>query len=127
MREQVAKLTAQYGEVPPPWLVFNEHPYSICWRMGGGEGHIEFWGRWWNAQRWDEARRIAYFQKWMPPACWMGWTIEAIWDLDLLEEESDAEYGPYFARLETLGFPSQADYEKDLEDPKWLDDAEEGE
>jgi hypothetical protein len=33
MREEVKRLAAHFGTVPPPWVVYDEHPYSICWRM----------------------------------------------------------------------------------------------
>lgn len=62
--QQIAKLTAEYGAVPPPWVMFpNTHPYDICWRMGGGEAHIEVFGAWWQRQKdqWNEAQRIDYF------------------------------------------------------------------
>jgi hypothetical protein len=119
MREEVKRLTAQFGTVPPPWVKYNEHPYSICWRMGGGESHMMLWREWWEAQKLAEEARIAYFRRWPPPHCWLAFLIEAVWDVDIFEEE--VELAPYFERTAALGFGSQLDYERDLDDPKWLE------
>lgn len=119
--QQIAKLIAEYGAVPPPWVVFpNTHPYDIGWRMGGGEAHIEVFGTWWDRQQdqWNEAQRIDYFRQWPPPPCWLKWTIDVIWEIEA-DDEDDFDYSDYFARLEAIGFGSQADYEQDLDDPKW--------
>ncbi|MGL4611383.1 MAG: hypothetical protein ACRCYY_17185 [Trueperaceae bacterium] len=52
-------LQKKYGEVAPPWTIFpDEHPYSLCWRMGTGEGHVMVWSAWWQTQRWNEEERI---------------------------------------------------------------------
>ena len=104
------------AEIAPPWDYMDEHPCSIGWRMGGGEGYVMRWGEWWDAQNWDETARIAYFQKWMPPPRWLAWTATAIWDLEPWEsgDSESFDYAPYFARLAPLGFPTQADYERDF-------------
>jgi hypothetical protein len=121
IESEIARAIDKYGDVPPLWIIFpDEHPYSICWRMGYGEGYVEMWGQWWQQQNWNEFQRITYFRQWTPPYAWLEWTIEAIWDLRAWEE-TDFDYLPYFDRLETLGFGSQKDYERDLDDPKWLD------
>jgi hypothetical protein len=39
--------------------------------------------------------------------------------VDTFEEE--ANLAPYFERTATLGFANQRDYERDLNDPKWLE------
>jgi hypothetical protein len=31
---EINNLIGKYGTVPPPWVIFDEHPYSMCWRMG---------------------------------------------------------------------------------------------
>jgi len=118
MTNEISKLEAKYNTVPPPWIIYNEHPYSICWRMGGGESHIELWWEWWENQNFTETQKTDYFRKWKPPYCWLAFLIEAIWEIDVIEEDKLA---PYFALTNRLGFGSQADYEKDLEDPKWLE------
>jgi hypothetical protein len=99
----------------------DRHPYSICWRMGAGEEHIMAWGQWWHSQNFDEEQRIAYFRNWKPPARWLDWMIDAIWEIRPQESGDDFDYSPYFSRIEKLGFGSKEDYEKDLEDPKWLE------
>ena len=44
---------------------------------------------------------------------------EAVWGVDTFDEQ--ANLTPYFERTSALGFGSQEDYERDLEDPKWLE------
>lgn len=120
-QSEISKFLAEYGAVPPPWVISpDEHPYSICWRMGAGESHVIVWSAWWNGQNYDEAQRIAYFQKWPPPPCWLEWMIDAIWDLRPWESGDDFDYTQYFARVESLGFGSREDFESDMNDPKWL-------
>ena len=120
MQEEIESLVAKYGDVPPPWVVYNEHPYSICWRMGGGETHIMVWWEWWAEQSFDEDQKIAYLRKWPPPHCWLSFLIEAVWGVDVLEESPEAT--ACFERASALGFGSQEEYEKDLDDPRWLEE-----
>ncbi|WP_373544126.1 hypothetical protein [Chamaesiphon sp.] len=118
---EITKVVNEYGEVPPLWIIFpDEHPYSMCWRMGYGESYVDIWGKWWREQHFDEAQRINYFHRWTPPDVWLKWTIEAIWELRAWEDD-DFDYTPYFDRLLALGFGGKEDYEKDLSDPKWFD------
>jgi hypothetical protein len=119
MQRKIDRLVAAHGAVPPPWVVYDAHPYSICWRMGSGEGHKMEWWEWWPRQGFTEDQRIAYFRRWPPPHCWLAFLIGAVWDVDTLEE--DADLAPYFARTAVLGFGSGQDYERDLNDPKWLE------
>lgn len=120
MHELADKLTAEHGTVPPPWVVYNEHPYSICWRMGGGESHIMLWWEWWPLQNFTEDQKIEYFRRWPLPHCWLAFIIEAIWGIDPLEDEE--KLPPCFERTSALGFGSQEDYQRDLDDPKWLEE-----
>ena len=120
MPAEIDRLTAAYGTVPPPWVVFPEHPYSICWRMGGGESHLMVWWAWWPLQGFDEAQKVTYFRRWPPPPCWLPFLIEAVWGIEAAEDADDL--GPYFERTRALGFGGREDYERDLDDPKWLDD-----
>jgi len=119
MLRKIDSLVTEHGTVPPPWVIFDEHPYSICWRMGGGESYLLLWWEWWRRQRLTEDQRIAYFRRWPPPHCWLVFLIGAVWDVDTFEEE--ANLAPYFERTATLGFGNQKDYERDLHDPKWLE------
>jgi hypothetical protein len=118
MSAEIERLVAEYGTVPPPWVVYNEHPYSICWRMGGGESHIMVWWEWWPQQGFTGDQKIAYLRRWPPPPCWLAFLIEAIWDVDTSEDE---QLMPYFKRTSELGFGDQDDYQRDLNDPKWLE------
>lgn len=123
---RIRELVAQYGSVPPPWYMFpGTHPYDLVWRMGDGEFHGMVFTQWWEQEKshWDEGQRIEYFRKWPPPPRWLPWMMDVIWDLNPLESGSPEEfdYSPYFARTESLGFGTQADYEKDLDDPRWIE------
>jgi hypothetical protein len=118
MRPAVDALVAEHGTVPPPWVVYFEHPYNICWRMGGGQGHMLLWWAWWEEQGFTEEQKVAYFHPWPPPHCWLAFLIQAVWGVDIFEEQD--KIGPYFERTAALGFGSHQEYERDLADPKWL-------
>lgn len=120
---EIAKLTEQFGTVPPPWVAFPDtHPYGICWRMGAGESYLLLWFCWWESQRSDDSLRVDYFRKWLPPPRWLGWTIDAIWDLQPSDDgDMEAHRSAHWERAEALGLGSQANYQIDLEDPKWLE------
>ena len=94
--------------------------------MGTGEAHVKVFSAWWDDANFSEAHRIDYFRKWSPPPRWLEWTIEAIWDLDTsdLDDPDEFDYSPYFAQLEALGFGTQAEFERDMNDPKWFGGAE---
>jgi hypothetical protein len=122
IQPEVASYVEHYAAVPPPWVVFpSTHPYDICWRMGAGEGYLDVFRRWWGSQNLDEEQRIRYFREWPPPPRWLEWVIGAIWEVEPVDGDEDARYAPYFDRLEALGFGTRAAYEKDLNDPRWLD------
>jgi hypothetical protein len=127
IRKRIGELVERHGAVPPPWFMFPDmHPYDIGWRMGAGESHIMVFHEWWEGEKnkLDEEKRINYFRRWPPPPCWLEWMIDVIWDLDWWEAEDPEafNYSPYFARTEELGFGTQAEYERDLNDPRWLED-----
>ncbi|WP_407540348.1 hypothetical protein Q0M94_02810 [Deinococcus radiomollis] len=114
--------------MPPPWGIYPEcHPYSAFWRMGGGEGHVEVWSAWWRREERTHAQAGAYFRSWPPPPVWLPWMIDVIWKPEGWHTDEDvaAETEEYFARTEALGFGGRADYERDMEDPRW--DSEFGE
>jgi hypothetical protein len=119
MQEMIDRFLAEHGAVPPPWAVFNEHPYRIAWRMGAGESHLMMWWAWWEQQAFIEQQKVDYFRRWPAPHCWLAFVIEALWGVDTYAEQD--HLAPYFERLVALGFGSQQDYERDLDDPKWLD------
>jgi hypothetical protein len=110
LHELIALEVTHHGVVRPPWdLLPMTHPISIAWRMGAGESHIMMFASWWRDSALTEAERIAYFKKWKPPARWLAWMIDVIWDLqpwDHTESEDEwpAFYQPYVVKLEGAGF-----------------------
>lgn len=127
LENRIAELVAEHGAVPPPWFMFPDtHPYSICWRMGAGESHVMVFSAWWDRQKryYDESRRIEYFRKWPPPPRWLTWMIDVIWDLEpwKRQDPESFDYSKYFARIEALGFGTRAEFERDMDDPRWLDE-----
>lgn len=119
-KEMVSELEEQFGSVPPPW-VYSEGspPYSIQWRMGGGETLIMVFSEWWEQENKSENERIEYFHRWPAPPRWLPWMADAIWDLEPWESEEEFDYQPYFKKLTELGFEGAEDYEKDMEDERW--------
>jgi hypothetical protein len=121
IEDEIQRLVKEYGAIPPPWFMFpDQHPLSIGWRMGAGEGHIMVFSQWWKEQDFDEAQRIEYFRRWPPPPRWLEWMIDAIWDIGTWEDGIEIDYDPYFKRTEQLGFGTKAEFERDFNDPKWL-------
>ena len=126
IENRIAELLAEHGAIPPPWFIFPDtHPYSIFWRMGAGESHVMVFGVWWNQQKHnlDESQRVDYFRKWPPPPRWLTWMMDVIWDLEPWESDDPEsfDYSKYFARVEELGFGTKAEFERDMNDLKWLD------
>jgi hypothetical protein len=65
MQGEIDSLVSEHGTVPPPWVIFDEHPYSICWRMGSGESYQLLWWEWWRL-RWPRLfGQIFRFDKWI--------------------------------------------------------------
>lgn len=120
-QERVAKWTEQYGAVPPPWVFAEDwHPYCIGWRMGEGETLLMVLGEWWETNCCSEEERIEYFRHWPPPPRWMAFMADYIWDLEPWHDD-EFDYTPYFQKLTALGFAGADDYERDLNDEKWLE------
>ncbi len=89
IQREIERLTTQHGDIPPPWVFSQDsHPYSIEWRMGSGEAYVMVFHNWWEACRFDEGQRIAFFRKYPPPPCWLEWMIEAIWDVRGWEQDT---------------------------------------
>jgi len=121
-RKCLADYTARYGAVPPPWVYApTSHPYSIRWRMGGGETLLMVFWEWWEQQNWCEDERAAYFKKWPPPPRWIPWMADQIWDLNPWEGEGEFDYSAYFERLDQFGFKGMEDVQRDLDDEQWLE------
>jgi hypothetical protein len=61
----------------------------------------------------------AYFRRWPPPHCWLAFLIEAVWGVDTFEQRDNLARS--FERTAALGFGGRDDYERDLDDHKWLE------
>ena len=126
IESKIAECVSRHGAVPPPWFAFPDtHPYSVCWRMGDGESHVMVFNTWWSRekQNYDEDQRIAFFRKWPPPPRWLTWMMDVLWDLEPWEcdDPEEFDYSQYFVRVEQLGFGTHAEFELDMNDPRWLD------
>ncbi|BDD08084.1 hypothetical protein FUAX_05160 [Fulvitalea axinellae] len=98
------KLIDKYGDVPPPWIYEPEaSPYSIGWRMGGGEGHISILGEWLDQKKPSFDERVEYLKKYDPPGRWYFWAIRFLWEVNLYETD-DEQFLPYLKKLNKLGF-----------------------
>jgi hypothetical protein len=93
----------EHGYVRPPWQFMDEHPYSIGWRMGGGESHLLMFSAWWSRLAPDEPSRVAWVRRWAPTPTWLPWAARLIWP-ELDEEEDE----PAVERLEAAGLGSVA-------------------
>lgn len=122
--EEIKKLVAKYGTVPPPYrIVKDTSPYCIYWRMAG-ESDLEVFFTWWKRQKNtalnDEAKRIEYFRKWPPPPAWLTWMIDLIWDVDPGDDPESYDYSTYFKHTEELGFGTKEEYEREIDG--WFDE-----
>ena len=108
--DAVAAEVAAHGEARPPWVAFPEpqyHPLSMGWRMGGGESHLWMWRAWAyrHFDRWPEADRIAYFERWGVQPRWLAWVGETVWvELDRCGRRAAVPVTT--AALEDLGPPA---------------------
>ncbi len=104
----------KYGDIPPPWVYAPDlHPYSIGWRMGGGESHIMVLSEWLDHQKMDFNQRLQYLKKYPAPPRWYEWIVDFLWDIYISEMEP-SEKAEHFKKLEELGFENTADFEKDM-------------
>lgn len=117
-QREVDALVAEYGAMPPPWAVYDEHPSDGFWRQGGGESLKLLWSGWWERQGFGEGERLAYFRQWPVPPRWLPFLIEAVWGVWALADRAAA--APYFERTAALGFGGRAEFDRDWNDPRWL-------
>ena len=109
------KLLKQYGDIPPPWVyALNAHPYSMEWRMGGGETHLMLLDEWLDQKALSFDERITFLQKYPNPPRWYQWIIQFLWNINLYELE-ETDYTEYFEELKKLGFEHTADFQKDFD------------
>lgn len=112
-------LKAQYGDILPYWVVYPDiHPYSIGWRMGGGESCRDAWWAWWQTQEWTFDEKVAYFKKFGVPHAWLGVLLDILYEVDYHECDED-ELPAHFAKLHALGFGSYEEWQTDFDDERW--------
>ncbi len=92
LERYIADELAAHGAVRPPWAYANEHPFDICWRMGGGESHVMAFSAWWDRDERMLDERIAFIRRWSPPPFWFPWSAQLIWpELAPADDEDDHE------------------------------------
>ena len=105
----------KYGDVPPPWVYApNTHPYSLGWRMGGGESHLMVLGEWLEEKELDFNERLEYLQKYPPSPRWYQWVVHFLWDI-VDTDFPESAYGPYFEKLKGLGFENVSGFSEDFD------------
>jgi hypothetical protein len=108
---------ATHGDVPPPWVYSpNAHPYSLEWRMGGGESHIMVLSEWLDQQDFEQEARIVYMKKYPPPPRWLQWAVRFIWSL---QTTKDIDFSHYFKELKALCFEGVDRFDEDFNDERW--------
>lgn len=125
IQKELDRLVAKHGVVPPPWTVNGgAHPFMICWRMGYGEVYFEVFWAWWGQHKnaLDTDQRIDYFRFWPPPAAWLSFMINAIWDLRSGKKEDNL--APDVKPRD--GYQEQSDEEHEDEDEYEESEEEEG-
>ncbi len=112
--ESSKELIEEYGDIPPPWIYAPKfHPYSMGWRMGGGETHMMVLGEWLDQEVLSFNQRLEYLNKYPSPPRWYQWIIHFLWDVDSYKFE-ETDYIPYFEKLEKLGFKKTNDFAEDF-------------
>lgn len=113
------KYVSRYGEIPPHWIIFpNSHPYSIMWRMGGGETFTMVFSNWFEDNYKEEKGKVDFFLKYPPPPRWLEIMASYIWGEIPMEGFQESEY---LQKIKKIGFSGTEKYLSDLEDPKWLE------
>lgn len=110
----------EYGDVPPPWIVFpTYHPVSMGFRMGNGETHIMIMREWLEQQKFSKEEMIEYYKKYNPPPRWLEWVSNRIWNYALVDAELFFQNSIYPQKLKELGFEGIDKFQEDFEDEKW--------
>lgn len=115
---EVKKYLNTKGDIPPPWVFSpKSHPYSIQWRMGGGESYKMIFSEWFRKHFKSASDRLQFFKKYPAPPRWLGWVAEMVWDIVPLDE--DIDYTNYFTKLKMEGFEGVDFYSQDIGDEQW--------
>lgn len=116
----VKNYVEEYDDVPPPWVLFpTSHPVSIGFRMGTGETHIMILSEWLEEEKLSQEERILYCKKYNPPARWLDWVANFIWEYELTDDELFFQNSIYPQKLKELGFTKVEEFQEDYENEKW--------
>ena len=113
---------SRFGYMPAPWVYQpNCHPYSIGWRMGGGESYMMCIFQWLRLQNWSIEEKADFFKKQEVPPAWLLWVYEALFSVEESEYDKDEieRIELYRKNLEKLGFKNIDFFESDFNDEKW--------
>lgn len=103
---------AAHGHVRPPWqLAPAQHPASLFWRMGSGEGQLVLFDAWWQALAPDEPTRLDWVRRWQPPPLWYPWAGSLLGPGDDEDDLASVE------RLEAAGLGTVADWQAAMARP----------
>ncbi len=98
----LAEELGEFGTVRMPWVAMpGEHPYSIHWRMGFGEGHLSVvwaWRRTLSPEQREDAVRAAG----PVPADWAEWAATFI---DAIGGEDEPPFDEVKALLAARNIP----------------------
>jgi hypothetical protein len=113
LAQHVTQEIKEHSFVRPPWQYMDEHPYSLGWRMGGGEWHLMMFRAWWKGLTLDEASRLAWVRRWKPTPLWYPWCARLIWP-ELRRGAGDDERSTERAveRLAAQGIGSVEEWQK---------------
>jgi choline dehydrogenase-like flavoprotein len=120
LKNKINEFILKYEEMPPHWIYRpDSHPYSGSWRQGSGEEFVDCFVAWFEENCKTTEEKINYFKKYSPPPRWLATVVEFIWEVEGWNE-AFYDYTPYLKKLEEQGFKGTSEYEKDLDDEKWL-------
>ena len=118
----ISDTISNFGFMPAPWVYQTDcHPYSIGWRMGGGESYMMCIFDWLKSKNWSVEEKANFFKEQEVPPAWLLWVYEVLYSVDENEYEKDEveRINAYREKLEKLGFKNIDSFESDFNDEKW--------
>ena len=111
-------------DMAPMWEARPDlHPYSIGWRMGGGEDYAIDFHDWWKNTYADAPfeDRLAYLRRHPFRPAWTRHALLLLWGESIVAYRSGDghDFTALFEQSQDLGFPSEAETEVDLNPDLW--------